>query len=256
MSGQAGEDGATTKMDALEPFREHIIQPWKTLRRRLAGSVVDRRDGLAPNEQAMLTVLADGMSLLAPLNATRKERLHQAAFVWALTHPGELGDACRRAWAQACGFEPGLEGWQVTAEHRTDGDRRVDVRIEVGGHALQLIEMKVDAAEAEAQLADYQRHLVADAGTWVTRELVFLTPDGRRGDAEVTHRTMAWTEVVRAWLPVALAETPEARYLAMWLVSLAREVCKVSDYGPFDDWSIAHQRATLDLLEGTRRAHV
>lgn len=243
-------------MDALEPFREHIMGPWEALQKRLAGSVVDRRDALAPNEQAMLTLLADGMSLLGPLNAATKERLHQAAFVWALTRPGDLGDACRRAWAQVCGFEPGLDGWKVTMEHRTDANRRVDVRIEVGGHALQLIEMKVGAAEAEAQLADYRRHLVADAGTWVTRELVFLTPDGRSGDAEVPHEAMAWTDVVRAWLPLALSETPEARYLAMWLVTLCREVCKVSDVGPFDAWSIAHQRATLDIIESTRRAHV
>jgi hypothetical protein len=123
----------------------------------------------------------------------------------------------------------------------------VDIVVDVPGHHLIYVEMKVEAAEREHQLLDYRQHLDREAG-FRKATLVFLTLDGRRSDDDVDHVPQSFRDLLRAWLSQTPARGPTATYLGAWLSTVARDLLRIADQGPFLEWPLARRAQTLDLV--------
>jgi len=120
---------------------------------------------------------------------------------------------------------------RVTAEHQTDGGRRIDIVIDDGSVFIP-IEVKIYAGEQDAQLADYaafSRKMNAGA-TFVP--VLFLTPDGRES-AETPredYAPIAFDKHIIPWLEkcLELEETKNAlpiREMMKQLVQAIKSFC-------------------------------
>ena len=236
-------------------FRSLIMEPWDALVWRLAGALAWRTRQLTPEQFAQLQVLEDHPSLLGPLNRTRDELSHTTLIGWLLGDDGPVGRSARRAFASRLGLDVPEREWRVKTEKSVDEGCRVDVEIDVPGHWLCYVEAKIDAQERENQLIDYEQALLAAAETHGGQTtLIFLTPEGRNGDKRVPHEALSFRDLLVAWLPVAARHGREATYLSCWLVTLAQDICRISEEGSFTSWSFARQRRTLQLFEDIQEA--
>lgn len=227
-------------------FRRVIVDNWDSLRWRIAGAIAWEARQLDSESLNQLRVLEDHPSLLRPLNKTRDEVSHTTLFGWLLSDEGAMGLAARAAFAAWLHIDVRQTGWVVRTESVIGPGCRIDIEIEVPGQWLCYVEAKIDAEERANQLAEYKAILAAEADArGVESSLVFLTPEGRRGQ-HGDHTPMSFRDLLVMWLPVAATVSDIS--LACWLVTLAEDLCEVSAPGPFSSWPFANQKRALALL--------
>jgi hypothetical protein len=237
--------------DAATAFERVIMAGWEHLVWRLQGALTARLAALSPESHRMLRSLEDTPPLLEPLGCARDEVSHSRLLGWALRRPGPLGDALRAAWLRRFGREDlPVHGWAVINETPLGKQGRVDLVIEIPGHWLCYVEVKVDAMERDRQLVDYRRHLDAQCvARDLDGELVFLTVEGYASEEEVEHRPLSFLQVLLMWLPLAQGADHDAQYLRAWLTTIARSFYRVGGRGPLARWSYRQRRAALELFE-------
>ncbi|MCK6546337.1 PD-(D/E)XK nuclease family protein [Myxococcota bacterium] len=233
---------SNAEADAIASFERVIVEPWESIVWRVEGAVSRGFTTLSPDALRQLRVLEDTPSLLAPLRKTRDERSHSELLAWALGLETPLGHDLRRRFLRLLDLDGPVEHWRVEPESVVGPGCRVDVEL-VGPTGWRcFVEMKVDATERDRQLEDYRKFLGAE-GT-----LVFLTPDGRDGDTTARHSPLSFEDLLTAWLPATTRPEPDARYLAMWLVTIADSVCELTQRGPVFRWDFSRRADVLDLL--------
>jgi hypothetical protein len=239
--------------DPGEVFERVIIQGWKQLTHRVQGAVAADLAELDEDQHYTLRVLEDSPSLLGPLGLAADERAHCKLLEYALGLSGPLGDQLRQAFLLRIGAEQRPSDWTVSPERVVAQGCRVDLELRIPGRWCCWIEAKVNAVEREDQLADYRRHLdeVGEAEQ-IEVALVFLTIDGRPGQAEGQALPLRYLDLVQAWAPLVRGPGAEAIYLRLWLRSLA-ELSGLTATGPSARWPLAQRANALKLLaERTR----
>ncbi len=225
-----------------------VIERWDDLVERVERQVSLALGALTEAQGQAQALLEESPSLLAPLGQGRDERSHSELLAWALRRPGDLGRELRERFLVAIDASQPVEGWHVTAESSVGPGCRVDVDIEVPGEWRCFVEVKVDAPERKAQLADYRRHLDASCGDAVDGDLVFLTVEGRASvDAAVDHRPASFRDLMWAWLPLANRREPDALYLRLWLASMGRDLYGIDSRAGS---GLAGRLSLLDVLQG------
>lgn len=279
---QQGKDAPPDK-DWLQVFRDRIIKHPEQLRHELLGiTAADKRRMVAeaPERGPQLDILGLDPDLLGPAGKLSSETAHTQTLAWAMAPERhqlfpELLQAFVALAASGAQVEPtdaserhrnigalaaaSSEGAIVRAERVFPEWGRVDLSIELPG-VLLLVEAKLEATERPAQLSDYQKAAIKEAelsGAVPVVAFLNLDPDDRpstatpseAGKCPVVHIT--FPDLLRVWLPiVARYPGPDARYLALYLASLAR-ICEVGDRGSFDDWSFRQRRKALRFIEDT-----
>lgn len=240
--------------DPGEVFERVIIQGWPQLTHRVQGAVAEALAGLDEDQHYTLRVLEDSPSLLGPLGLAGDERAHCKLLERALGLSGPLGDRLREAFLLRIGGEQRPSDWIVSPERVVAQGCRVDLELRIPGRWCCWIEAKVYSAEREDQLADYRRHLdeVGEAER-IEVALVFLTIDGRPGQAEGQAVPLRYLDLVQAWAPLVRGPEPEALYLRLWLRSLA-ELSGLTATGPSARWPLAQRANALKLLAARERA--
>lgn len=236
-----------------EVFDRVIRQGWEQLTQRVQGAVTAALAELDENQHDTLHVLEDSPSLLGPLGLADDERTHCKLLERALSLRGPLGDRLRQAFLLRIGGGPRPADWKVSAERVVAQGCRVDLELRIPGRWCCWIEAKVFAPEREDQLADYRHHLDAvGEAEQIAVTLVFLTIEGRPGQAEGRAVPLRYWDLVQAWAPLVCGPEPEALYLRLWLRSLA-EFYGLSATGPAARWPVAQRAKAVKLLtERTR----
>ncbi len=276
---------APPERDWLQVFRDRIIRHPDQLRHELLGITATHKRRMVsevPERGSQLEILGLHPDLLAPAGKLYSETAHTQTLAWAMA-PGrhnlfptllrafvELSasgkqveptdDSERHAHIEAL-FRASLEGASVQAERVFPGRGRVDLSIQLP-EVLLLVEAKVEAMERNAQLSDYQAAAIEQAeATDSVPVVAFLNLDPESKPSTASHRLadkcpvvhITFPDLLRVWLPVVARHPgPDARYLALYLASLAR-ICEVGDRGSFDDWSFRQRRKALRFIEDTSR---
>lgn len=235
--------------DPAEAFRRTIIPRWSDLLARSRTAVADELASLSPTRRAWLDVFEHEPSLLGPLGRGRDENLHSSALAWLLGREDPTGTSLRAAWLRLLGVDAPVEGWRVAREVTVANGCRVDLHLDVPRVWTCFVEAKVDAGERERQLVDYAAALDARAQhDAVATSLVFLTLDGRAPADAVDAVRVRYEDVLVAFLPATSQPTATARFLRLWLASVARDLYAAAGEGPVDAWKPQHRSKTLGLL--------
>jgi hypothetical protein len=236
-------------VDPAEAFRRTIIPRWSDLLARSRAAVADELASLSPTRRAWLGVFEQEPSLLGPLGRGRDENLHSSALAWLLGREDATGTWLRAAWLRLLGVDAPVEGWSVAREVAVANGCRVDLHLEVPRAWACFVEAKVDAGEREHQLLDYATALRGRAQhEGVTTTLVFLTLDGRAPTDAVDAVRVRYEDVLVAFLPATSQPTPTARFLCLWLASVARDLYRAAGEGPVHAWKPHHRSRTLAVL--------
>jgi len=235
--------------DPAEAFRCTIVPNWSDLLARSRTAVADELASLSSTRRAWLEVFEQEPSLLGPLGRGRDENLHSSALAWLLGREDATGTALRGAWLRLLGVDVPVDGWRVGREVAVANGCRIDLHIDVPRVWTCFVEAKVDAGERERQLLDYAAALEARAQhDPVAPSLVFLTLDGRAPADAVDAVRIRYEDVLVAFLPATTQPTATARFLRLWLASVARDLYAAAGEGPVDAWKPQHRSKTLGLL--------
>ncbi len=236
--------------DPAEAFRRTIIPRWSDLLVRSRTAVADELASLSPTRRAWLDVFEQEPSLLGPLGRGRDENLHSSALAWLLGREDPTGTSLRAAWLRLLRVDAPVDGWRVAREVTVANGCRVDLNLDVPRVWTCFVEAKVDAGEREHQLLDYATALRARAQSeGVATSLVFLTLDGRAPVDAVDAVRVRYEDVLVAFLPATSQPTATARFLRLWLASVARDLSAAAGEGPLDTWKPHHRSKTLALLQ-------
>lgn len=234
---------------AAEAFRTTIMPDWTALITRVRGAVSAELSALSDVQRDWLAVFEHEPALLGPLGKGRNENLHSRAIAWLLSRSDTTGDTLRAAWLRVVDAEAPVSGWRVTAELTAGNGCRVDLCVEVPGAWTCFVEAKVDSGERERQLPDYADALARRCdGKQLETTLVFLTLDKRPPTDDVECRRVSYEDLAVAFLPATSQSTPTARYLRLWLASVARDLYKYAHEGPVTAWPSIRQQRTLAWL--------
>ena len=159
------------------------------------------------------------------LRARRKEVNTHSRFIYELLNPnGSHGEGARFSALLVKVLCPDLSHYpdpdEVRREDKTSDSKRIDFTIRSTGNYIIGIEMKVDAADQNKQLFDYNEELLRRKGAHESHRLIYLTLDGKAaserslGGKDIDYQQIAFKFEIIDWLKMCIQQTKKSELIA------------------------------------------